>query len=461
MTLAGVVGDRRLALAKRLGWPDGRAGTLQEAGDLVGLTRERIRQLETRLQRRARVGVSVPVVTRALDLIGRNAPCSAERASRLLTEHGLAAQHIDPRALMQLASLLGLAPGFQVVEVDANREIVVQGKVPKAPALIRRLVADLKASARPFGFAHIELVREIVGRQRHSLAIEAESLLAMAAATPLSEGWYYLVTDSREPGIRLIEDMLAVAGGVLPASELQAGFERRIRWRKAGGHRASSGWYPSASAIASLCAQRPDLFRVDEHGTVAAAAPLDWHARLPDAERVMVEVLLEAPGHVLRRDEFEREVTARGVNSNTFSVYTSYSPFIRDLGGGLWGVRGVDADPVDVERLRRESLPRRRQIEEWRWLQGGEVRVQIRLSRVRSSMVIGIPSAVRAYLGGRDFRIVLPDGQDGGTMRVDESGAAWGFSRALLRLGAAEGDLLVADFSLVSGSVSLSLERGD
>lgn len=171
----------------------------------------------------------------------------------------------------------------------------------------------------------------------------------------------------------------------------------------------------------------------------------------------MVEVLHGAPGHVLSREDFERSVVARGVKANTFSVYSSYSPFVKDLGAGLWGLRGVEPDPLEVERLRRKVGPRKRQIEGWRWLPTGTLRVAVRLNRT-TNLVVGLPGPTRPYLCGRTFEVRLPRGERAGKVRVDAGGTSWGYGPALGRLEAKDGDLMFADFDLASGTVALSLE---
>ncbi len=447
---------RRPALAARLGWPDGTRRTLQDAGDMVGVTRERVRQIERRFEERARGRARLPVLERALAAVAQHVPTTIERAARVPLEEGLSHRSIHPAALVELARTLGIEPGFEVLSIPGLGEVVVAAGTAGRVEQLRRAGARLKRAARPYGFLHVDLARSVLPAPLDDPAI-VELALRMVGAEPLDAGWYYVKTDSRQPAIRLIEDMLAVAGGALAASEIREGFERRLRWRGAAGHHDQEGWYPSTEGLLAFCRSRPDRFRV-EGELVSSRGRLDFTERLVGVERTMVEVLLEAPGRVLRREDFEREVLARGVNVNTFGVYSSYSPFLRDLGGGLWAVRGVEPDPVEVERLRRRRTARRRQVEGWGWLPSGALRVSVRLART-SSLVVGLPSAVRSYLSGRSFPVVLPDGGRKGEVRVDDGGTSWGYGPALARLGAEPGDLMLADFDLAAGTVRLSLVR--
>lgn len=453
---ARIVPERRPAVKARLGWDRDRPCSLQEVGDLIGVTRERVRQIQGRFERRVRGRVRMPALSRALDLLRTAAPTTAARAGQLLVDHGLAETPLHPAGLARVASVMGIDPGFEVVDLPGLGAVVLPGGMRSRLEVLKGLKKDVVKRARPFGFVHLALVREILagalGAPEEGIA---EIALIAAGGVPLDGDWYYVKTDSREPAVRLIEDMLAVAGGSLTAAEIAEGFARRLRWRASAGHNAQGGWFPSSEAILGLCRRKPDRFMVRGE-LVRAVSRLDWQERIAGVERTMIEVLMEAPGHVLHRDDFERRVRARGVNVNTFSVYTSYSPFLRDLGNGLWGIRGVKPDPVEVERLRRQPRLRRRQVEDWRWLPSGRLRVAVRMRRV-GSLVVGMPAAIRRFVAGRTFRAALPDGRFLGHIKVNEDGTSWGYGRPLRAMRASPGDLMLADFDIESATVAIGV----
>jgi len=420
---------------------------------MVGLTRERIRQIQVRFQERVRGRVRLVSMELALSRVRAMVPTTADKAAQALIEEGLSDGPVSPAALVQLASVVGLEPGLEVVEVFPLREVVLAAGTTRAATVFRRVGSELKRRARPFGFIHIDLARRLVARDLGEADGPAVALDAVGAVA-LGGGWFYLQTDSREPAVRLLRDMLAVAGGELRADEAREGFARRLRYRESAGHRAQDGWHPSAEALLGLARLKPELFRV-EGDRVISIEPLDWRNRLIGAERVMVEVLHGAPGRVLSREDFEQEAVARGVKASTFGVYSTFSPFVKDLGTGLWGLRGVEPDPFEVERLRRRATPRRRQVEGWGWLPTGALRVEVRLRRT-TNLVVGLPGAARPYLAGRTFAIRLPGGGRGGKLRVDDQGTSWGYGPALARLRVADGDLIFADFDLSSGTVTIT-----
>jgi hypothetical protein len=450
---------RRTALLVRLGWLDGQPRSLQEAGDLAGVTRERMRQIQVRFEERAPTNIPVAPVERALDLVRAAIPTTVRVVEELLLEEGITERGVHPEGLIRFARFLGLTPGFEVMRFGSFGEVVVPSEVAPKADLLARLRQEVRRQSRPYGFVHEDQVREVLHGLGPELGRARMIPLMMSAvgAAPVADGWFYLKADARDPTVRLLLDMLAVAGGVISASEAREGFERRLRWRSSAGHVTWRGWCPSEEALLGFARSRPDLFRV-MGADIEAVEPLDWRSRLSGAERIVVEVLYETPGRVLTRDAFEQEVIRRGVNQNTFGVYSSYSPFIRDLGGGLWAIRGVEPDPIQVEHLRRRPRDRQRRIEGWQWLPTEALRLLIRVGRI-GNFVVGIPAVARPYLAGRDFQAVLACGDPRGRIRIDEQGASWGWGPPLKRLGARKGDLVAADFDLPTGTVKLSLER--
>jgi hypothetical protein len=458
LTIGGITeGSIRAALAARLGWSGGPPSTLHAAGMVAGVTRERIRQIQERFEKLLRGRLRIPALEQALQTIRAAAPTPSEDAMRLLVKQGLTRRLLHPAGIQRAALLLEVEADYQVAEISNTGEFVVRNQA-EAHAL-RQSLMDIRQYARPLGFITDEETRRILGDRIGEEAVRlAPIILAKQKAVALGDNWFYIRTDSREPALRLLSDMLAVAGGTLPAWEVRDGFARRLRYRRASGHHPRSGdSFPSMEAILGLCQTEPTLFSVN--GTsITAVVAIDWRSRLSSADRQLVEAILESSGKVLHRDDFEQAAARRGVNQNTFNVYTTYSPFLKELGGGLWGLRGVAPDPVEVERIRHRPRVRARRVEDWEWLPSGVLRITIRISRI-NSLVVGIPSAVCPYLAGQRFNVKLPDGSSGGSICVAVNGSSWGYGPALARLGAVAGDLLITEFELPKQTVEVQIVK--
>ena len=204
-------------------------------------------------------------------------------------------------------------------------------------------------------------------------------------------------------------------------------------------------------------------FRVDEGGLVSPSEPLDYRFELNRTEQTLLLVLRSSPTCLLDRTAFARGCIERGMNENTFSIFSSYSPIVEHLGTDLWTLRGVHVDPASVEALRaaNASRPRQKRILDYGWTPDGSLWMAVRLPASYQAGVFGIPSAIQRYVEGRDFAARSEDGSLCGTIRVGEEGTSWGFGPFLSRNGADEDDILVADFDLANDAVTLRLGSDD
>jgi hypothetical protein len=98
------------AVALRLGWNGERPRTLASAGEVVGYTRERVRQLEERLLEHARDADLHPRTTeRAVRLLEEAAPIPAADAAERLASAGISESPFDVAGLLSAARILGVA----------------------------------------------------------------------------------------------------------------------------------------------------------------------------------------------------------------------------------------------------------------------------------------------------------------------------------------------------------------
>src|SRR5439155_6115113 len=130
-------------------------------------------------------------------------------------------------------------------------------------------------------------------------------------------------------------------------------------------------------------------FTVEEDGRIGSVVPLDYRVELGPTDRMLVDVLRASPSGVLDRASFESGCLVRGMNQNTFSVYTTYSPVLEHLGTDIWALRGVRVDPAAVEAVRRANAqrPREPRVQDYGWTGEGDLWMGVRLSRTTSLVV--------------------------------------------------------------------------
>ena len=97
------------AVALRLGWNGEAPRTLASAGEIVGYTRERVRQLEERLLDHARDADVQPRTTeRAVRLLEEEAPIATSDAAARLASAGISESPFDVAGLLSAARILGI-----------------------------------------------------------------------------------------------------------------------------------------------------------------------------------------------------------------------------------------------------------------------------------------------------------------------------------------------------------------
>jgi len=192
-------------------------------------------------------------------------------------------------------------------------------------------------------------------------------------------------------------------------------------------------------------------------------SPLDYRQELNPTEQVFVEVLRSTPACVLDRASCRKGCIDRGMNPNTFALYTTYCPIVAHLGTDIWSLRGVHVDPAAVAAVRQANSlrPKERRLLDHGWSPQGRLWFARRLSAVAESAPQTIPSAIRHYVSGRDFKALNEKEHNVGTIRISDEGASWGYGPFLRQNGADEGDVLFVSFDLENEAAYLTLGDDD
>ena len=343
--------ERRHALLWRLGWIRCPQPTLEEVGRTQGLTRERIRQLESkltlRLARTRRPASSA--FDQAIAALRDTPEEPTSPPGRVLSARGLTDAPLPDKGVAELFALLGASEVFE----DYQRRL--EATVP------RRLEAVhlAKALTRSVGVVSVEWV-----------VADSDDVEADAARAALqSEGWCrFLDNDwfwdpATPPGrnrlVNVTIKMLA-ACGPLTVSEIRGGLDRSYRFGRLP-------HVPSPNALRLFYAASP-RFSLDARDVVHADRVLDPMVELDDTERTLYLILKASPRGVLDRAQFMRRGIAAGLNQNSLGVYSSYSPILDNPVQDCWVLRGSDVSPAVIEASRQ---PRRVRFHDELWLELG------------------------------------------------------------------------------------------
>jgi hypothetical protein len=353
-------GVRLEALSTRLGWGGRPAVTLEKAAKSLGVTRERLRQIQARvLERMPDHPVVMPALDRALDALRMNAPLAAQAAETLLMKQGIAQRPFHPRSIFDASKLCGRIPTFEIARVDERELVVTNALQSVANSIIQ--TAHIQAGAS--GVSNVLEVTEECD-QNGTMVTEGDVRNVLAGLSDvkfLVNGWFW-----RPGGIpernrlrNLTRKMLSVSSPINVTS-LREGVRREYTLRRTRGTRRWRLVVPPRDVLEAFYRANPE-FRVDEGGLVSSIEFLDYREELAKTERILVIALRSSPTCLLDRATFMEACVDRGMNENTFSIYSTYSPIIEHLGVDLWTLRGVHVDPAAVEMIRESNATRPRQ----------------------------------------------------------------------------------------------------
>jgi hypothetical protein len=118
----------------------------------------------------------------------------------------------------------------------------------------------------------------------------------------------------------------------------------------------------------------------------------------------------------------------------------------------------VDAASVEVLRQANAARPRERRIIDHGWTESGHLWFAARLPELQSGLVLGVPSAIRRFVAGREFPAKDESGLSAGIVRLNAEGTvSYGYSAFLARCGADQDDILLVVFKLTEGAATLRL----
>ncbi len=461
--LADIVPEqkRRNAIARRLGWGGKPPSTLEETGRELGLTRERIRQVQARVIKRLPNAhpVFLPALDNALIALEESPPCTDKAAMALTIDRGYSKVGFHPAALIEAADALG--------HEHSLRRSRIKGIYYVSPTNADGQVRALAATARRLAGASGAFSVFHAKRECAKLAIDIEEgrIRELLGTIPglvsldSDRDWWRVtgLPDGRNRLVNLAKKMLSVASP-LSAKTMRDGVARAYRGRASSNSSLRDSMaVPPVSILRSFFEHDEDFFV--EGDFVGCRSPLDYRDQLGSVEQAIVEVLRSCAIGVLDRAALARSALERGLGEASFGAVTSFSPVLERAGIGVWKIRGVTVDPSAVEAVqqRARDLPRNRRVINYGWTVDGKIWIAVKAPHPPMSMVVGIPPSLKDYIGDRSFRATLGDGSSCGTLTSKEQGTLYGFYTFARAAGLDEGDVVRMTFDLLTSTVTLDI----
>lgn len=426
----GIESDRnRQIIVSHLGWDGKPRRTLEAVGQKFGMTRERVRQICTQMEKVLSLKPFVPVLERTLKIVERAAPALAEEIEGELVRCRITKSEFCLESLAAAAREFGREPQFAVEIIHGHRVVVPFN----GGRLLDRIDQVARGAVSRWGVASVEDVAAATGAPL-SLTQKILPLLSGFRWLDKSCGWFWVASTPRNSLLTLIRKILTASPSI-DVGELRTGLGR---------HHRQKGFAPPRRVLLELCRQL-SWCRVDGQ-RITTTVPLNASEVLSDSERIVFKVFKEH-GPVIQRASFERLCLDAGMNHHTFSIFLSYCPLISRHAVGVYGLRGAEIPVGLIESLVPKRTNKAKQLLDYGWT--GERNLRI-LYRVSESMlrngVVSVPAALKAFVQGK-FTLVTGDVSKIGTFVV-RGNSAWGLGPFYKRRGGEAGDYLLLVFDL-------------
>jgi ribosomal protein L37AE/L43A len=423
------------ALVRRLGLDGRPESTLEDAGELVGLTRERVRQLQatymTQTENPAHVEcVPLPrLLGQAFD-ITLGDPAAGTDLGRMLQDRGLTSHdNWTPDHLALLARLSGSRTIGATLQDAASERLQVE----RDQSLLQRLLPKaVWQASKKSGFCHtsacIGQLAELWEEEGASSALPEQhtirrEILGHASVLELPLGYLYstgsgnLVRHAGATGARIISQTLLMLGvsSPLPISDLRRGLIRYTKFTQVPLDlpspvlRAFFDWHPD--------------FQVDPDGLVSPTADpgkpeglMGW----------IIQKMRISDYGFLTHSETIALSRREKKNSNSLGIYLLYGVQIRhDRRGFYFPVGEPPAEYLVDQGLRAAGLAAVRTQQKWSFdADDRVVTLDLEVGTASLNGVVSVPSADRAYLhllGEGRFPIVDPHGERHGNLSVSSA----------------------------------------
>jgi hypothetical protein len=416
------------AIAARLGW-DGKGGcTLEEAGKKLGVSRERVRQIEKKVTQELHSDTFFPSLDRAVETLEQLANTMEPNAATVLSDRGITEHPFLPQGVVNAAKVLGRPLRFEVsndrrmVQLPGDDQLLPFRLALKSMANVNYIapVAEFEARITDISGSTVgeSQVRSFLDRYDNVVWLNSERT------------WFWLQQkEGRNRYINAIKKILSVTNGI-GLETLRDGVLRHHRTRRMSLPR---------NIFEALCRAAG----LQNHsGIISHPGSLEVSEELAPIEQLFVKVLRRSD-NVASTAELRDGCLSLGVNRHSFFVYLTYSPIIERLSQGVYGLRGAPIDPSRVAHILGSLATAPRALQDHGWTGDGAVWLGYTVTpSVFDTAVVSVPAAVHKSLGDRRFELFTSDASAIGNLTIRKA-SCWGFGPFINRRGVDIGDTII------------------
>jgi len=347
--LVGLVSPQKRQIALRYyGW-DGEGGaTLEKVGEEFGFTRERIRQIVSRVQ--LPWGTQKEKLLRALSkafgIASLTVPVRAETAEEALFKAGIVSRPFRLEGLLNAAELLGNRPKLDIIRSEQTRLLVADDD--------RKVISSVLSEARKriahYGVTNIEFLSAAL--EKHRYVLTAEQLRSLVSLLPglvwLDDAreWFWSASVPRSSLLTRLRKILSVARAI-SVTDAHKAVLRDTRMRQVE--------LPEF-VFRRLCEALAEVCEVDG-STIHSHPSLQPETELSEVEQTLFDVLYANAGVLARATLRHHCCRLRGMNSHTFDRYLSESPIVVIHGASVYGLVGSSFNSINCVQSEHEKQP--------------------------------------------------------------------------------------------------------
>ena len=461
-----------IALGDRFGINERGTYTLEECGQKIGITRERIRQIESKILKSIGMipgnqTIYMPKINDALNVIRNNLGSSISYIQNLIFEYKIASIPLSMESILQFSSLLRMpTDDLKIINVRNGEQIIAGDDIEVSFIMMQAG----KLYSRN-GIADINLI--------YNGLLEADSSTSYEEIRNVTRGsgrWHALDSEerwwipanlddiARNRLINITQKILSVCNPI-EVGELRNCYIRVSTFRNSSNNSvyddSNKIVVPSKMAILEFFKYIDDYTVFEDK--ISTDQYIDYKTKLGTVEKGIVESLLTSKTGLMSRQELMRTCKDKGLNESSVNTYMSFSPVVQHVGLDTYKIIGKETTASSYsahqKSVAEKIRTRRLLLCDW---ENGMIRFVIRCPEFLTTLVVGCPSSVKNILINKKFQALSEsDEKQCGTIGVNEDGTIYGMSTFCRVYGVEEDDILVIKIDLLENNAYLSVNSID
>ena len=322
------------ALSTRVSWVNGHSSTLDEAGKSIGVTRERIRQVEAKLKP---IKIDLVVAPKIVySIIGIMGSVDSWEDFCLEASKKKISSNIETWSLETLGDLIQI---FNVPKSIQQFNELFQKLQPIS--IDRDIASTVRGYRNALGLVDLQALSNALGET----TTKCLSLLKMMYPYVVVSN-NLVMANQRQGGsvTNILLKQLSIKSPLLP-KVLVEGVERACGYRRT----PMIGSQEDLEKLVTLIAG-------DAPGIENINSVLSDDFELGDIEMWLQQVIGERAIGIIHRDELTELAISDGVNPSSIGAYLSFSTIIRNVSPGIFALVGTEVDESVVESYRKRFL---------------------------------------------------------------------------------------------------------